>query len=116
MTTEIQGLLAAGKAQAVATAANVSVALKSKGTNFGTVIAKPDGTVDFTGIVGVDTDLVVKPFGWKGREATIRRFIEGGFRVHFGMQTQPSIDKNCLNRNDNNFGNGPTARIPMATA
>jgi len=112
MTTEIQGLLAAGKAQAVATNTAVAVALKSKGTNFGTVTAKPDGTVDFTGIVGVDTDLVVKPFGWKGREATIRRFIEGGFRVHFGMQTQPSIDKNCLNRNDNNFGNGPDCQDP----
>jgi hypothetical protein len=33
-----------------------------------------------------------------GREALIRRFIEGGFRVHFGMQTQPSIVKHCATR------------------
>ena len=112
MTTDLQGQLAAGKASAAATAANVTVTLKSKNINFGSVIAHPDQTVDFTNLVGVDTDLVVKPFGWKGRESLIRRFIEGGFRVHFGMQTQPSIDKNCLNRNDNNFGNGPDCQDP----
>jgi len=115
MTTELQGQLAAGKAQAAATATNVTVALKSKNINFGSVVAHPDQTVDFTNLnPGIDSDLVVKPFGWKGREATIRRFIEGGFRVHFGMQTQPSIVKNCLSRNDNNFGNGPDCQDPDA--
>jgi len=114
MTTDLQAQLAAGKASALATNANVTVTLKSKNINFGSVIAHADQTVDFTNLVGVDTDLVVKPFGWKGRESLIRRFIEGGFRVHFGMQTQPSIDKNCLNRNDNNFGNGPDCQDPDA--
>jgi len=115
MTTELQGQLAAGKTQAKNTNTNVTVALSSKTRNFGSVVAHPDGTVDFTNLnPGIDTDLVVKPFGWKGREATIRRFIEGGFRVHFGMQTQPSIVKNCLSRNDNNFGNGPDCQDPDA--
>jgi mono/diheme cytochrome c family protein len=100
MTAELQGQLAAGKAQAVATNTNVTVALSSKTRNFGSVVAKPDGTVDFTLLnKGIDTDLVVKPFGWKGREATIRRFIEGGFRVHFGMQTGPQVAKQCPNVN-----------------
>jgi hypothetical protein len=113
MTTELQGQLAAGKAQAAATNANVTVALNAKTRFFGSVVARPDGTVDFTGLAPfVDTDLVIKPFGWKGREATIRRFIEGGFRVHFGMQTQPSIVKHCATPNVNTFGNGPNCQDP----
>jgi len=114
MTTDLQAQLAAGKASALATNANVTVTLKSKNINFGSVIAHADQTVDFTNLVGVDTDLVVKPFGWKGREATIRRFIEGGFRVHFGMQTAPSIVKNCAAPNVNTFGNGPDCADPDA--
>jgi mono/diheme cytochrome c family protein len=114
MTAELQGEQTAAKAQAVATGVAVTKALTSKGIGFGSIIAKPDNTVDSTGVVGVDPDLIVRPFGWKGREALIRRFIEGGFRVHFGMQSQPSIDKNCLNRNDNNFGNGPDCQDPDA--
>jgi hypothetical protein len=113
MTTELQGQLAAGKAQAAATGVDVTVALSSKTRNFGSVVARPDGTVDFTNLnKGIDTDLVVKPFGWKGREALIRRFIEGGFRVHFGMQTQPSIVKHCATPNVNTFGNGPDCQDP----
>jgi hypothetical protein len=113
MTAELQGQLAAGKAQAAATGVNVTVALSSKTRNFGSVVARPDGTVDFTNLnKGIDSDLVVKPFGWKGREATIRRFIEGGFRVHFGMQTEPSVDKHCLTPNVNTFGNGPNCQDP----
>jgi mono/diheme cytochrome c family protein len=102
MTNELQGQLAAGKAAAAAppTPHDVTVALSSKGRNFGSVVAHPDQTVDFTLLnKGIDTDLVVKPFGWKGREATIRRFIEGGFRVHFGMQTGPQVAKQCPNVN-----------------
>jgi mono/diheme cytochrome c family protein len=115
MTAELQGQLAAGKAQAAATNANVTVVLNAKTRFFGSVVARPDGTVDFAGLLPfgfVDSDLVVKPFGWKGREATIRRFIEGGFRVHFGMQTEPSVNNHCNTPNVNNFGNGPNCQDP----
>jgi len=97
MTAELQGQLAAGKTQAKNTKTDVTVNLTSKTRKFGSVVAHPDGTVDFTNLFPqvVDTDLVVKPFGWKGREATIRRFIEGGFRVHFGIQSDPQVKANC---------------------
>jgi len=121
MTTELQGELAAATAKAKSTNMAVTQALTSKGVSFGSLVANPDGTVNFAGVKGVDTvtvgaegPLTVRPFGWKGRESTLRRFVEGGFRVHFGMQTQPSIDKNCLARNDNNFGNGPDCQDPDA--
>jgi len=114
MTADLLAQQAAAKAQAASSRVAVTKALTSKGISFGSLVANPDGTVNTAGVVGVDVDLIVKPFGWKGREATLRRFVEGGFRVHFGMQTQPSIDKNCLNRNDNNFGNGPNCQDPDA--
>jgi mono/diheme cytochrome c family protein len=112
MTRDLQAQQTAAKAQAASSHANVTKALASHGVSFGSIIAHADGTVDATGLRGIDADLIVKPFGWKGREATIRRFIEGGFRVHFGMQTQPSIVKHCANPNVNTFGNGPNCQDP----
>jgi hypothetical protein len=109
MTTDLNNELAAAKAQAASLAAvksqaasmqlAVTKALSSKGISFGSLIANADGTVNFAGVVGVDTDLVVKPFGWKGREATLKRFVDGGFRVHFGIQSQPQVDLKCPNTN-----------------
>ena len=95
MTTDLQNELAAAKASAKSTGVAVTKALTSKGISFGSLIANPDQTVNFGGVKGVDTDLIIKPFGWKGREATLRRFVEGGFRVHFGMQSGPQVKANC---------------------
>jgi len=112
MTADLAALLASAKAKAASTHLAVTQALSSKGVSFGSLVANPDGTVNTAGVVGVDADLIVKPFGWKGREATIRRFVEGGFRVHFGMQTSPSIAKHCATPNVNTFGNGPDCHDP----
>jgi hypothetical protein len=88
-------------------------ALTSKGISFGSLVANPDGTVNTAGVVGVDADLIIKPFGWKGREATLRRFVEGGYRVHFGLQSQPSITNvNCKTPNANTFGTGANCQDP----
>ena len=112
MTTDLQNELASAKATAASTKTAVTQALTSKGISFGSLVVNADGTINFAGVVGVDTDLIIKPFGWKGREATLRRFVEGGFRVHFGMQTAPSIVKNCAAPNVNTFGNGPDCTDP----
>src|SRR4029078_4951383 len=52
------------------------------------------------------------PFGGKGREGTLRRCVEGGFRVHFGLQSQPSIVKHCATPNVNTFGTGANCQDP----
>jgi mono/diheme cytochrome c family protein len=114
MTANLASQLAAAKASAASTGVAVTKALSSKGISFGSLIANPDGTVNTAGVRGVDTDLIVKPFGWKGREATLRRFVEGGFRVHFGLQTQPSIVKHCATPNVNTFGTGANCQDPDA--
>jgi len=112
MTADLAAELAAAKAQAASTGVAVTKALTTKGISFGSLVANTNGTVNTAGVVGVDADLIVKPFGWKGREATIRRFIEDSFRVHFGLQTQPSIVKHCATPNVNTFGNGPNCQDP----
>ncbi len=76
-------------AQARREGAPVSVALSAKGVSFGTLRALPDGTLDTSGVQGVSPDLVVRPFGWKGDVARLRRFVEEAARVHFGVQTAP---------------------------
>lgn len=73
-------------AAATSEGVDVSVALESKGVSFGTLVADNGGGVDYSMIEGVDPDLVVKPFGWKGEVATLRRFVEEAARIHFGVQ------------------------------
>jgi len=62
------------------------VALVTKGVDFGTIVANQNGDVDTSEIVGVDPDLVVKPFGRKGCCATTRQFDQGALMFHHGMQ------------------------------
>ena len=35
---------------------------------------------------GVDPDLVVKPFGWKGTQADFADFATDALQIHFGIQ------------------------------
>jgi mono/diheme cytochrome c family protein len=63
--------------------------LVTKGVDFGTIAVR-DGAPDLSGVRGVDPDLVVRPFGWKGNEARLRRFVETAARLHFGLTTTTS--------------------------
>ncbi|MEL6504366.1 MAG: di-heme oxidoredictase family protein [Pseudomonadota bacterium] len=64
----------------------VTLALTSKGVNFGKITAEPDGLVDLTKIDGVDTDLVVRPFSQKGVMTSLRQFTVNAMNHHHGMQ------------------------------
>jgi hypothetical protein len=66
--------------------AAVTVELLAKGVRFGKLTARSDGSVDDGAVEGVDRDLVVKPFGWKGHTARLRRFAERAAQLHFGVQ------------------------------
>ncbi|MRG93529.1 di-heme oxidoredictase family protein [Polyangium spumosum] len=61
--------------------------LVAKGVDFGELEARPDGGLDGTSLLGVDADLVVKPFGWKGHFASLRDVVEDELNVHHGMQS-----------------------------
>jgi hypothetical protein len=74
-------------AAAVRTGKTIPVRLTTKGVSFGRLVVLPDGTVDASEVEGVDRDLVVKPFGWKGHTARLRRFAERAAQIHFGIQS-----------------------------
>jgi len=81
MTQRLQRL----KAVALANPGEV-VQLRAKGVEFGTLVANASGELDTSGIVGVDPDLVVRPFGRKGEFASVRGFDLDALMFHMGMQ------------------------------
>lgn len=85
----------------------VGVLLSSKGVSFGKLVAAPNGDVDTSGIEGVDPDLEVKPFGWKGNVARLRRFAEDAARVHFGIQSDVLCSQYEIAPDPAKLGPGP---------
>lgn len=87
MSAELDALRSEAMTDAAESGASVTVALVAKGVEFGHLTADPGGHVDTDDVRGVDADLVVRPFGWKGTFATLRRLVEDAARVHFGVQS-----------------------------
>ncbi len=63
----------------------VTKALTSKGVRFGSITARPDGTVDVSEVEGVEPDLRVRPFFHHGGEFAIRAFVIGALRDEMGL-------------------------------
>jgi hypothetical protein len=82
MTTDLQAL----KDIAVANP-DEPIPLVTKGVSFGFILFDSDtSTFDTSNVVGIDEDLVVRPFGRKGCCATIRDFDTGAMQFHHGIQ------------------------------
>ncbi|MCO1333963.1 hypothetical protein MO867_06370 [Microbulbifer sp. OS29] len=62
------------------------VELETKSVNFGTIIADENGNLDTGNIEGIEHDLVVRPFGRKGDNASVREFDITALAFHMGMQ------------------------------
>jgi hypothetical protein len=66
--------------------------LDSKGVSFGVIRFTRTGTnpcrvtPDFSGVRGVDNDLIIRPFQWKGNELTQRAFVRGAMHNELGVQ------------------------------
>jgi hypothetical protein len=90
--------------KAIADAANfnstISLPLVSKGVSFGTISATPDGTVDTSGVEGVDGDLIIKPFHQKGAVISLREFSNNAYNHHHGMQSVERFGENRTGTND----------------
>lgn len=80
MTVDLQQLKAAARLRP-----GTDVSLITKGISFG-VLRFDNGTFDTSRVEGIDTDLVVRPFGRKGEFATAREFAVGAMSFHFGLQ------------------------------
>src|SRR6202044_1512046 len=56
------------------------------GIHFGTITARPDGSLDTSAVVGVDSDLRVRPFAHNGETISMREFISDALNNELGMQ------------------------------
>ena len=65
----------------------VDVPLVTRGVDFGTIrYDRVEAAFHLDDIEGIDTDLVVRPFGRKGEFSTAREFDVEAMSFHFGMQ------------------------------
>ncbi len=85
MTRELAAIRDRAVEEARSSGAEVERELVTHGVSFGAVRVGADGRVDPSGVEGVDRDLVVRPFGWKGHQATIRAMAAESFRIHMGV-------------------------------
>ncbi|HLG23225.1 MAG TPA: di-heme oxidoredictase family protein [Candidatus Manganitrophaceae bacterium] len=86
MTRDLHRLRERAKAAAAASGLDVTLPLESKGVSFGSITARPDGTLDFSRLEGVDNDLIIKPFHQKGVVRSLREFTVNAMNHHHGMQ------------------------------
>jgi hypothetical protein len=86
MTADLQNEQQSAIARAQTSGQSVTVNLLTKGVSFGALTASPDGSVDTSAVVGVDPDLVIKPFSRKGAFRSLREFTVTAMNQHHGMQ------------------------------
>jgi len=86
MTAELLAIRTNALQMAATTGNPVTVSLDTKGVNFGKLTAQPDGTVDTSQVVGVDADLIIKPFSQKGVVRSVREFTLNAMNHHHGME------------------------------
>lgn len=68
-----------------------SAPLIAKGVQFGKLSITKDGRLDVSGIRGVATDLVVRPFGWKGTTGSLRQAVVEGLQQNLGIQAEELV-------------------------
>ena len=87
MTATLQSAIASARAAAVSSGTTRTVNLNAKGVSFGTIVVAPNAANDDTsGVVGIDTDFIIKPFEWKGVVTFVRDFVRGAGHNELGMQ------------------------------
>jgi hypothetical protein len=85
MSADLHRQADAARERAKAEGRPVEQPLITKTVSFGRITAAPDGTLDYAALAGVDPDLTVRPFGWKGHQATLRGIAEESLHIHQGL-------------------------------
>jgi mono/diheme cytochrome c family protein len=97
LADEITANLRSIKAEAIADARaqrrSITRKLVSKGIKYGSITAHQDGSVETTGVEGVDNDLRVRPFFHHGGTTSIREFVVGALNAEMGLQ---AVDPDLL--------------------
>jgi mono/diheme cytochrome c family protein len=86
ITADLRGI----RAEAIVTAReqrrSIRRGLTSKGISYGQITVSPDGTVDTSGVIGVNPDLRVRPFFAQGGTISMREFLVGAFNAEMGIE------------------------------
>ncbi len=91
ITSDLRRLRAEGVARAGVLRRDVTVTLASKGIRYGMLVAHANGSIDTSGVDGVDPDLRVRPFFAQGGTISIREFVVGALQNEMGLQA-PDAD------------------------
>src|SRR5262245_1584568 len=91
MTTELHATRDGALREACKEGAAVTRKLVAKGVGFGEITARPTagdpcGEADASRASGIDADLIVRPFQWKGSVAFLREFNRDAAHNELGMQ------------------------------
>lgn len=85
MTTELQALRDDAVTLSCETGQAILVNLESKGVEFGNIRVSCN-RINYRSLEGIDPDLIVKPFEWKGLTSFVRDFVRGASHHELGMQ------------------------------
>jgi mono/diheme cytochrome c family protein len=86
LTAELRDRRSRAIAEARTSGAAVTQPMTAKGIQYGTITARPDGTVDTSKVEGVDPDLRVRPLLAHGGTMSIREFIAIAMNNEMGFQ------------------------------
>jgi mono/diheme cytochrome c family protein len=99
ITTDLRNIRAQALASAQQTGTPQTRTLTSKGINYGSITANPNGTFNTSAVVGVNADLRVRPFFAQGGTISIREFLVGAFNAEMGIQSDDADLRNAsINR------------------
>ncbi len=87
ITMVLRGIRAHAISDAEAGGRTITRELVAKGIDFGVITAFPDGSLDTSGVQGVDPDLRVRPFFAQGGTISIREFIVGALHAEMGLDS-----------------------------
>lgn len=110
MTSDLQRLMREAQQRE-----GLDVRLETKGVDFG-VLRFESGEFDFSGVEGIDEDLVVRPFGRKGEFSTVRAFDLEALPFHFGIQPVEVVGVDVDEDGDgvvNEIGVGPVSALEV---
>lgn len=87
MTIELQTAVATARDQSCAQAGgSITIPLITKQVSFGSITVRCDGQDDLSSLEGIDEDLIVKAYQWKGNTSTLRQFNRDASHDEVGMQ------------------------------
>ena len=94
MTQDLLAIREHARASACKLRRRVRANLVTKNVSFGSIDVACIPSRDINQIEGVDDDLIIRPFGWKGIQASMRDFNQGATHNDIGMQPEETIGAN----------------------